>query len=62
MLRIAMLGLRMIHAVDAIARANDLKVRARIGIHSGPVVAGVIGTASYAAIRKAPIPQTVAYI
>jgi adenylate cyclase len=46
--RIATLGLRMIHAVDAIARANDLKVRARIGIHTGPVVAGVIGTHKFA--------------
>jgi adenylate cyclase len=46
--RIAMLGLRMIHAVDAIASANDLKVRARIGIHTGPVVAGVIGTHKFA--------------
>jgi adenylate cyclase len=46
--RIAMLGLHMIDAVDTIASANDLKVRARIGIHTGPVVAGVIGTHKFA--------------
>ena len=46
--RIATLGLRMIQAVDAIAKATDLKLRARIGIHTGPVVAGVIGTHKFA--------------
>ena len=46
--RIATLGLRMIHAVEAIAKATDLKLRARIGIHTGPVVAGVIGTHKFA--------------
>ena len=38
----------MIHAVEAIAKATDLKLRARIGIHTGPVVAGVIGTHKFA--------------
>jgi adenylate cyclase len=47
-IRIATLGLRMIHAVDVIAEATDLKVRARVGIHTGPVVAGVIGTHKFA--------------
>jgi len=46
--RIATLSLRMIQAVDAIAKAIDLKLRARIGIHTGPVVAGVIGTHKFA--------------
>jgi len=46
--RIATLGLHMIHAVEAIAKATDLKLRARIGIHTGPVVAGVIGTHKFA--------------
>jgi adenylate cyclase len=46
--RIATLGLRMIHAVEVIAKATDLKLRARIGIHTGPVVAGVIGTHKFA--------------
>jgi len=46
--RIATLGLHMIHAVEVIAKATDLKLRARIGIHTGPVVAGVIGTHKFA--------------
>jgi adenylate cyclase len=46
--RIATLGLQMIHAVDAIAKATDLKLRARVGIHTGPVVAGVIGAHKFA--------------
>ena len=34
--------------MDAIANATDLKLRARIGIHTGPIVAGVIGTHKFA--------------
>ena len=35
---------RMLEAVSAIAEAAELKVQARIGIHTGPITAGVIGT------------------
>ncbi len=42
--RVASLALRMMAAVDEIAKSTNLKLQARIGIHSGPVVAGVIGT------------------
>jgi adenylate cyclase len=42
--RVASLALRMMTAVDDVAKATKLKLQARIGIHTGPVVAGVIGT------------------
>src|SRR5262249_58617950 len=42
--RIAALAPRMLEAVSAIAEATKLKVQARIGIHTGPITAGVIGT------------------
>jgi class 3 adenylate cyclase len=42
--RIAALAPRMLEAVANVAAATGLKLQARIGIHTGPVVAGVIGT------------------
>ncbi len=42
--RVASLAPRMLDAVEQIARSTALKLEARIGIHTGPVVAGVIGT------------------
>jgi class 3 adenylate cyclase len=41
---IAEMGLRMIACVDRAKRAHGAPFAARIGIHSGPVVAGIIGT------------------
>jgi adenylate cyclase len=46
--RIAALSLRMLEEVNAIAAATGLKLQARIGVHSGPIVAGVIGTHKFA--------------
>jgi adenylate cyclase len=42
--RIVALAPRMLDAVAQIAKTTDLPLRARIGIHTGPVIAGVIGT------------------
>ena len=42
--RVARFAHRMLHEVRNVAAATDLDLKARIGIHSGPVVAGVIGT------------------
>ncbi len=47
-LRIARLAPRMLKAVQDVADETGLDLRARIGIHSGPIVAGVIGTHKFA--------------
>jgi len=43
-LRIVTLAPRMLEMVDVVAKETGLKLEARIGIHTGPIVAGVIGT------------------
>jgi adenylate cyclase len=42
--RFATLAPRMLESVSAIADTTGLELKARIGIHSGPITAGVIGT------------------
>ena len=42
--RIAALAPRMLDALAVIADATALRLQARIGIHTGPIIAGVIGT------------------
>lgn len=46
--RIARLAPRMMGAVRDVAGATGLALEARIGIHTGPIVAGVIGTHKFA--------------
>jgi adenylate cyclase len=46
--RIAKLSFSMLEAVKAIADATNVRLAARIGVHSGPIVAGVIGTHKFA--------------
>src|SRR5215813_2868462 len=43
-LRIVTLAPRLLQSVNAIAAKTGLNLQARIGIHTGPLVAGVIGT------------------
>jgi class 3 adenylate cyclase len=40
----AELALSMLESVDRLNRASEVPFRVRIGMHSGPVVAGIIGT------------------
>ena len=47
-MRVAALSLRMLDEVEAIAAATGLKLQVRIGVHTGPIVAGVIGTHKFA--------------
>ncbi|MGH2464930.1 MAG: adenylate/guanylate cyclase domain-containing protein [Candidatus Limnocylindrales bacterium] len=46
--RVVQMGLAMIEATAACAIANDMPLALRIGVHSGPVVAGVIGRTKFA--------------
>jgi adenylate cyclase len=43
-MRVAALAHGMMNALAAISESTELPMQARIGIHTGPVVAGVIGT------------------
>jgi class 3 adenylate cyclase/ActR/RegA family two-component response regulator len=46
--RVASLAPRMLRAVRDVSETTGLDLQARIGIHSGPIVAGVIGTHKFA--------------
>jgi adenylate cyclase len=38
------LGLRMINEIQSVSRAKNLKIDMRIGVHSGKVIGGVLGS------------------
>jgi class 3 adenylate cyclase/CheY-like chemotaxis protein len=46
--RIAALAVDMLKAMNEIAEFSNMKLQVRIGIHSGPIVAGVIGAHKFA--------------
>ena len=46
--RVGVVSLRMLEAVEDIAKATGLRLQVRIGIHTGPIVSGVIGTHKFA--------------
>jgi adenylate cyclase len=46
--RVAALSLAMLDAVKTIAATTNIGLKARIGMHSGPIIAGVIGTHKFA--------------
>ena len=46
--RIARLAPCMLRAVSAVGQVAGLKLQARIGVHTGPITAGVIGTHKFA--------------
>ena len=50
--RVACMGLAMAAAVDKIAGEKALAVTARIGIHTGTVIGGIIGTVRYRHLRR----------
>jgi class 3 adenylate cyclase len=45
--RMARMALRMVEATEEYGKKNGLNLRMRIGLNSGPVVAGVIGTSKF---------------
>jgi class 3 adenylate cyclase len=47
-IRIAELATRMLETVNDVAAATAVNLQARIGVHSGSIVAGVIGSHKFA--------------